>query len=67
MCATSAFLFVVLTYKEIIKRKISGNKTHFCVGHIVLLSYFADPENNYWEVAWNPNSVFDERGAMLSF
>lgn len=30
-------------------------------------AYFADPENNYWEVAWNPDSVFDERGAMLSF
>lgn len=29
-------------------------------------SYFADPENNLWEVAWNPSSVFDERGAMLS-
>ncbi|MEI5908184.1 VOC family protein [Bacillus spongiae] len=30
-------------------------------------AYFADPENNLWEVAWNPASVFDERGAMLSF
>lgn len=30
-------------------------------------SYFADPENNMWEVAWNPTAVFDERGAMLSF
>ncbi|AQQ52316.1 VOC family protein [Planococcus lenghuensis] len=30
-------------------------------------AYFADPENNLWEVAWNPDSVFDERGAMLSF
>lgn len=30
-------------------------------------AYFADPENNLWEVAWNPTSVFDERGAMLSF
>lgn len=30
-------------------------------------AYFADPENNLWEVAWNPSSVFDERGAMLSF
>ncbi|OOG89827.1 Lactoylglutathione lyase [Bacillus mycoides] len=30
-------------------------------------SYFADPENNLWEIAWNPDSVFDERGAMLSF
>lgn len=26
---------------------------------------FLDPENNYWEVAYNPNSVFDERGAMI--
>lgn len=30
-------------------------------------AYFADPENNLWEVAWNPTSVFDERGAMISF
>ncbi|WP_070121261.1 VOC family protein [Bacillus marinisedimentorum] len=29
-------------------------------------SYFADVENNLWEVAWNPDAVFDERGAMLS-
>jgi uncharacterized protein len=26
---------------------------------------FLDPENNVWEVAFNPNSVFDERGAMV--
>lgn len=30
-------------------------------------AYFADPENNLWEVAWNPTAVFDERGAMVSF
>jgi len=30
-------------------------------------AYFADPENNLWEVAWNPSSIFDERGAMTSF
>lgn len=30
-------------------------------------AYFADPEQNLWEVAWNPTAVFDERGAMLSF
>jgi predicted enzyme related to lactoylglutathione lyase len=30
-------------------------------------AYFADPEKNLWEVAWNPSSVFDERGAMVSF
>ncbi|MFJ5717357.1 VOC family protein [Neobacillus sp. NPDC093127] len=30
-------------------------------------AYFADPENNLWEVAWNPNSVFDEHGTMISF
>ena len=30
-------------------------------------AYFADPENNLWEVAWNPSSVFDERGSMISF
>jgi uncharacterized glyoxalase superfamily protein PhnB len=26
---------------------------------------FFDPENNYWEVAFNPNSRFDERGTMI--
>lgn len=31
------------------------------------IAYFADPENNLWEIAWNPSAVFDERGAMLSF
>lgn len=30
-------------------------------------AYFADPENNLWEVAWNPSSIFDERGGMISF
>jgi predicted enzyme related to lactoylglutathione lyase len=30
-------------------------------------SYFMDPEDNAWEVAWNPTSVFDERGAMIDF
>jgi uncharacterized protein len=30
-------------------------------------AYFADPENNLWEIAWNPTAVFDERGAMISF
>ncbi|MGG4491032.1 VOC family protein [Metabacillus idriensis] len=30
-------------------------------------AYFADPENHLWEIAWNPDSVFDERGAMLTF
>jgi uncharacterized protein len=30
-------------------------------------AYFSDPENNLWEVTWNPSSIFDERGAMLSF
>jgi hypothetical protein len=29
-------------------------------------AYFADPENNLWEIAWNPDSTFDERGALLS-
>ncbi|KGP72768.1 VOC family protein [Pontibacillus yanchengensis] len=27
---------------------------------------FADPEYNVWEVAYNPGSTFDERGAMLT-
>ena len=27
---------------------------------------FADVENNIWEVAYNPDSTFDERGAMLT-
>lgn len=31
------------------------------------IAYFADPENNLWEVAWNPTAVFDECGAMISF
>ena len=30
-------------------------------------AYFSDPENNLCEIAWNPDSVFDERGAMISF
>jgi uncharacterized glyoxalase superfamily protein PhnB len=30
-------------------------------------AYFADPENNLWEVAWNPSALFDERGGMISF
>jgi catechol 2,3-dioxygenase-like lactoylglutathione lyase family enzyme len=30
-------------------------------------AYFADPEYNVWEIAWNPKAVFDERGAMVSF
>ena len=27
--------------------------------------YFADPEGNAWEVAWLPDSEFDERGALI--
>ncbi|WP_442597587.1 VOC family protein [Neobacillus sp. D3-1R] len=30
-------------------------------------AYFSDPENNVWEIAWNPTATFDERGAMISF
>jgi uncharacterized protein len=30
-------------------------------------AYFLDPEDNVWEVAWNPTAVFDECGAMISF
>lgn len=30
-------------------------------------SHFLDPEDNAWEVAWNPTAMFDERGAMISF
>ncbi len=29
--------------------------------------HFMDPENNLWEVAWNPTAVFNEYGAMTSF
>jgi hypothetical protein len=29
-------------------------------------AYFADPENNLWKIAWDPDSTFDEHGAMLS-
>jgi catechol 2,3-dioxygenase-like lactoylglutathione lyase family enzyme len=28
-------------------------------------AYFADPESNAWEIAWLPNSQFDERGALI--
>jgi catechol 2,3-dioxygenase-like lactoylglutathione lyase family enzyme len=27
--------------------------------------YFTDPEGNLWEVAWMPDSTFDERGALV--
>jgi uncharacterized protein len=30
-------------------------------------AYFADPEDNRWEIAWAPGVVFDERGAVVSF
>lgn len=30
-------------------------------------AYFLDPENNLWEVAWNPSAVFDDRGGMVTF
>jgi catechol 2,3-dioxygenase-like lactoylglutathione lyase family enzyme len=30
-------------------------------------AYFLDPENNLWEVAWNPTAIFDDRGAMIAF
>lgn len=29
--------------------------------------HFMDPENNLWEVAWNPTAVFNEYGAMIDF
>ncbi|WP_256757923.1 VOC family protein [Cohnella sp. WQ 127256] len=29
--------------------------------------HFMDPEYNSWEVAWNPTSIFNEYGAMISF
>ena len=29
--------------------------------------YFTDPEKVRWEVAWAPNAVFEERGAMIGF
>jgi catechol 2,3-dioxygenase-like lactoylglutathione lyase family enzyme len=28
-------------------------------------AYFADPENNAWEIAWAPGATFDERGALI--
>ncbi len=28
-------------------------------------AYFADPEANAWEIAWLPDSEFDERGALI--
>jgi uncharacterized glyoxalase superfamily protein PhnB len=27
-------------------------------------AYFADPEGNLWEVAWNPGFPLDERGIV---
>jgi len=27
--------------------------------------YFTDPENNYWEIAWNPFLELDSRGNVL--
>jgi catechol 2,3-dioxygenase-like lactoylglutathione lyase family enzyme len=30
-------------------------------------AYYADPEDNRWEIAWAPGAVFDERGAVVSF
>lgn len=29
--------------------------------------YVADPEGNRWEIAWNPDMTFDERGAVTGF
>lgn len=28
--------------------------------------YIADPDGNRWEVAWVPQSTFDDRGALIS-
>jgi catechol 2,3-dioxygenase-like lactoylglutathione lyase family enzyme len=28
-------------------------------------AYFADPEDNLWEVAWNPEGSFDARGTFV--
>lgn len=28
-------------------------------------AYFADPEQNSWEIAWLPGAEFDERGALI--
>ena len=27
--------------------------------------YFADPEGNVWEIAWLPDSTFDDRGGLI--
>jgi catechol 2,3-dioxygenase-like lactoylglutathione lyase family enzyme len=27
--------------------------------------YFADPEDNVWEIAWLPGSTFDDRGGLI--
>ena len=27
--------------------------------------YFTDPEGNVWEIAWAPDSAFDERGGLI--
>lgn len=31
------------------------------------VGHFRDPEDNRWEVAWNPAIRFDERGAVVAF
>lgn len=41
---------------------VKAPENAFWGGRIFL---FLDPENNLWEVAHNPGSVFDERGAMI--
>jgi len=45
-------------------RLLNGPKDASWGGRI---GHFMDPENNLWEVAWNPTAVFNEYGAMISF
>ncbi|MUK87979.1 glyoxalase [Ornithinibacillus sp. L9] len=54
------------TIKQVKKAKgkvLCEPETAFEIGRV---ASFADPENNIWEVAYNPDSTFDERGAMLT-
>jgi uncharacterized glyoxalase superfamily protein PhnB len=43
---------------------VEGAKDMFWGGRV---GHFRDPEANRWEVAWNPQITFDERGAVVSF
>lgn len=55
---------IIRQVKEKGGRILNGPKDAVWGGRI---GHFMDPENNLWEVAWNPTAVFNEYGAMTSF